>query len=257
MKTSLILLSFLLGTTLCAKGFATRYWDCCKPHCSWPMNVLDDNKARMCDIEGKKVLDFTNFLWEQNACVGGQATTCLSQIPWAVDDTLAYAFAAAPGGAENRCGKCYALTFDGKGNWENSVNNAKLKGKKLIIMTTNIGYDVVEGQFDLMIPGGGVGLFYGCDEVFKITDRESMGKTYGGLLSVCEEDIVGYKDNETDEDRYVKRKECLKDLCEKAFGNIPEALEGCMWHVNWFEAAGNPTYDWEEVECPKELADKY
>ena len=254
MKTYLILLLSLLSISISKKGFSTRYWDCCKPHCSWPMN--SDYKSRMCDIEGKNVLDFENYLWEQNACVGGQATTCLSQIPWAVNDTLSYGFAATPGG-ENVCGKCYELTFDGYGHWENSTSNAKIKGKKMVIMATNIGYDVVEGQFDLMIPGGGVGLFYACDEVFKVTDRSVMGKTYGGLLSVCEEDIVGYKSDETDEDRYVKRKACLKEQCEKAFGSIPEALEGCMWHVNWFEAAGNPSYDYEEVACPQELVDKY
>ena len=251
MKTLLLVIA-LIGSGICKKGFATRYWDCCKPHCSWPMNAKE--MASMCDIEGKKVLDKTEYLWEQNACVGGEATTCLSQIPWAINDELSYGFAATPGG-NDACGKCFELTFDGLGNWENSPNNAKIKGKKMVIMATNIGYDVAEGQFDLMIPGGGVGLFYGCDAVFKITDKATMGKTYGGLLSVCEEDIV--PTDLPDEELYQQRKDCLKDQCEKAFKGIPEALEGCMWHVNWFEAAGNPTYDWVEVDCPKELVDKY
>ena len=32
-------------------------------------------------------------------------------------------------------------------------------------MASNIGYDVARGQFDVMIPGGGVGLFNGCADI--------------------------------------------------------------------------------------------
>ena len=33
-------------------------------------------------------------------------------------------------------------------------------------MASNIGYAVSGGQFDIMIPGGGVGLFKGCASIF-------------------------------------------------------------------------------------------
>jgi hypothetical protein len=32
----------------------------------------------------------------------------------------------------------------------------------MIVQATNVGADVGEGQFDLAIPGGGVGLFNAC-----------------------------------------------------------------------------------------------
>ena len=34
--------------------------------------------------------------------------------------------------------------------------------KRMIVQATNIGADVFSGQMDLMIPGGGTGLFNGC-----------------------------------------------------------------------------------------------
>ena len=38
--------------------------------------------------------------------------------------------------------------------------------KKLVIKTANVGYDVAGGQYDVMIPGGGAGLFNGCAQIF-------------------------------------------------------------------------------------------
>ena len=244
---SIILLLALIGSCLSAKGYATRYWDCCKPSCSWPDHA-GDYKTRMCDKEGKNIISFEEDMWAKSACdPGGYATTCLTQQPWAVSETLAYGFAATPGGS-NCCGKCYQLTFTGTGNWENSENNARLKGKKMIVMATNIGYDVAGGQFDVMIPGGGVGVFNGCASIFS----GDMGEQYGGLLSVCEKEISA---DAGDKDGYQKRKDCLAKKCQQVFQG--EALKGCMFHVEWLEAAGNPSLEYEEVPCPEELKAKY
>ena len=65
MKTSIILLFFILGCAVSKKGFATRYWDCCKPHCSWPMN--SEYRAKMCDVEGKKVLDYETYMCDHES----------------------------------------------------------------------------------------------------------------------------------------------------------------------------------------------
>ena len=75
-------------------------------------------------------------------------------------------------------------------------------------MPSNIGYDVGGGQFDIMIPGGGVGQFNGCAQIL----GSNLGKTYGGLLSDCE-DEVGW--NGSDEEIYEKRKSCLTQKCKK------------------------------------------
>ena len=32
---------------------------------------------------------------------------------------------------------------------------------------------------------------------------------------------------------------------------------GCKWYADWYMAADNPTYNWEEVQCPQYLIDKY
>ena len=141
------------------QGFATRYWDCCMPHCAWPEH---GGKAKTCDAKGK------NFVQGgQNICAGGQNTTCTSQIPIIASDKVAYAFAATHANSGGKCGKCFALTFTGSGKYESKANHQALAGKTLVVMASNIGGDVEGNQFDIMIPGGGLGMFKnGCSQMF-------------------------------------------------------------------------------------------
>ena len=217
------------------EGYATRYWDCCMPHCSWPEH---GGSAKTCDATGKTPVSNTNG----SICSGGQGATCTSQIPIIVSDKLAYAFAATPGN-DNTCGKCFALTFTGRGKYETKANHQALKGKTLVVMASNIGYDVAGGQIDVMIPGGGVGLYNGCAGM----GWGSQGATYGGLLSDCENE-VGYSG-----DLLTKRKQCLTEKCNSSFANDAVAKEGCLFLATWMEAAGNPTHTYKEVECPAAL----
>ena len=221
------------------QGFATRYWDCCMPHCAWPEH---GGKAKTCDAKGKTPIGNNNG----SICSGGQGTTCTSQTPIIVSNKLAYAFAATPGN-DNTCGKCFALTFTGTGKYETKANHQALQGKTLVVMASNIGYDVQGGQFDIMIPGGGVGAFNGCANM----GWGSQGATYGGLLTECEES-VGY-----DGDLLSKRKQCLTEKCNKSFANDTEAKEGCLFLATWMEAAGNPNHTYKEVECPQALISKF
>ena len=220
-------------------GWATRYWDCCKPHCAWPDK--GGLKAHACDAQGNKINDDG----ASSMCDGGNAGTCVSQIPQVYNDTIAFAFAAVPGSAGGKCGKCFDLAFTGKGKYASDNNLAKLKGKHLIVIASNIGYDVAEGQFDVMIPGGGTGIFNGCASKM---GWGSQGAQYGGLLSECETES-GYTAS--------KYKSCLTSKCEKSFANDPKAKEGCLFLANWMNAAGNPLHNYKEVECPKELLDKF
>ena len=221
------------------QGFATRYWDCCMPHCAWPEH---GGAAKTCDAKGKTPIGNNSG----SICSGGQGTTCTSQIPIIVSDKLAYAFAATPGN-DATCGKCFALTFTGTGKYETKANHQALKGKTLVVMASNIGYDVQGGQFDIMIPGGGVGAFNGCAAM----GWGDQGAQYGGLLSKCE-DEVGY-----DGDLLTKRKECLKEKCNKSFANDTQAKEGCLFLATWMEAAGNPNHTYKEVECPQALKSQF
>ena len=226
------------------QGWATRYWDCCMPHCAQPAH---GGTASTCSANGGKTRIDNNS--NKNVCQeGGQGSTCTSQIPIIVSDKLAYAFAATPGN-DNTCGKCFALTFTGRGKYETKTNHEKLKGKTLVVMASNIGYDVSGGQFDVMIPGGGFGAFNGCSRMGWNIPQNTT--TYGGFLSDCENES-GY-----DGDVYSKRKECLTKKCNSAFANDTEAKEGCLFLATWMEAAGNPEHTYKEVPCPEALKAKY
>ena len=214
-------------------GYATRYWDSCKPHCAW--EGKGGPVARTCQTDGVTQAGSG----ESSVCDGGSAGTCFDQTPQIVNDTIAYAFAATPGGG-NDCGKCYMLTFKGTGasatNTPTDSHHKKIKGKHLIVMSSNIGYDVSHNQFDLMIPGGGPGAFNGCAKM----GISCAGAQYGGFLTTC-----NYK------------KDCLIQKCNSEYANNTSLKNGCLFLANWMDAANNPEVDFVEVECPQALKDKY
>jgi hypothetical protein len=46
--------------------------------------------------------------------------------------------------------------------WLASFTSGPVAGKKMVVQATNTGGDLGENHFDLLIPGGGVGIFNGC-----------------------------------------------------------------------------------------------
>lgn len=66
---------------------------------------------------------------------------CSSQSPWAINDNLAYGFAAVTADDNPPCCTCYKLTF----------TSTEIKGKTMIVQATNTGYDVSGTQFDLAV----------------------------------------------------------------------------------------------------------
>lgn len=213
-------------------GYATRYWDSCKPHCAW--EGKGGPVARTCHKDGSRA-----GTGETSACDGGPAGTCTDQTPQIVNDTIAYAFAATPGGG-NDCGKCYMLTFKGTGasatNTPTDDAHRSIKGKHLIVMASNIGYDVSHNQFDLMIPGGGNGAFNGCSQM----GLSCAGASHGGFLTTC---------------NYSKS--CLINMCNQEYANNTSMRNGCLFLANWMNAANNPEVDFVQVECPSALSAKY
>jgi len=223
-------------------GWATRYWDCCKPHCSWPEHA-HGNYSKQCTNKGQN----ESSDWSGGSiCSGGGLMTCTSQIPFTIDGCteMGFAFAAVPASNGGDCGKCFQLTFTGKGKYSTDENHTYIKGKKLIIMTTNIGGDVQQGQFDIMIPGGGVGMFNGCSSM----GWGPQGEQYGGLLSDCEKE-KNYKPKAT--------LTCLKEKCASVFSNDSKAKQGCLFLAEFMHGAGNPMHDYVEVECPEVLKSRY
>ena len=268
-------------------GWNTRYWDACKAHCSQTSTDGAEGKpkintqeeyaashytARVCNINDIEIPTFTyskglERYWigiqnTPNACqeadpASGGGFTCTDMAPVAVNDTLAYAFVAGSD-ATTSCGKCFHLQYDGSfkdadGNNAPKGTHKALKGKHIIVMASNIGHDVKPGQFDLMVPGGGPGIFNALQ--LQITKPGiEWGATYGGFLTYCQNgEKCGY------DGTLECYQSCVKDMCDAAFGdsNYPNLLRGCHWFADWFMAADNPTYQWEEVECPQYLVDKY
>ena len=76
-----LLIIALISLSLEETGFASRYWDCCKPSCSWTENAGSGNEARQCD----KKMNIINDYSAKSICEGGPAATCLSQIPFMMD----------------------------------------------------------------------------------------------------------------------------------------------------------------------------
>lgn len=194
-------------------GSTTRYWDCCKPSCAWRGNAGNVNGAvRTCDVNNQPL---GNQDARSGCDNGGEAYMCSNMSPWAVNDQLSYGFAAVRinGQSESTwCCACYELTF----------TSGPVSGKRMIVQAVNTGGDLGNNHFDLAIPGGGVGLFNGCDTQWG-APSSGWGAQYGGISS---------------------------NTCHE----FPQPLQaGCNWRFNWFQGADNPAVNFREVSCPSEL----
>ena len=215
-------------------GWATRYWDCCKPACGWPQNVGGRTPIQSCSQDDQPLSDNK----AKNACEsGGVAYMCHALEPWAVSDTLSYGYAAVSKGSDF-CGKCYQLQFTG-GSHNSSVDagSKALLGKTMIVQAINNG-GVGGDQFDLLVPGGGVGALDACSKQWGTKD---LGEQYGGFFLACQ------KSNDFD---YEKSKACAKAKCDSVFADKPELRTGCEWFTGWFGAPDNPALTYKEVTCP-------
>lgn len=203
------------------EGFATRYWDCCQPHCA----QFDGHK---CGQDGtSRTGDGTS------SCNGGGSFACYDEAPRAISDCLSYGYIAK---ANPNCGGCYRIQFTGEGEHDQADPGSQMiKGKQMIVKVSNTGSDVAGNQFDLMIPGGGVGMFNACSRQWNNND---LGSQYGGFLTTCTEMHNGFE----------ARKACVREGCMK----IPAgpAREGCLWFVDWLEIADNPRFTSQQTDCP-------
>ena len=247
-------------------GWGSRYWDCCKPHCSSPQNT--SRLTANCGTNGIDEIDCFKEVgneyatWLESTKSGcesdGIAYACYRHVPFAVCENLAFGFAAVPGASgSDKCGTCFQLDFDGGAhNGDVKAAHQMMKGKTMIVMASNIGHDVSSGQFDLMIPGGGVGAFSeGCRKQWgvDVTDENIVGKNLGGFISKCQ-DRLGWDAN------VDSLKECVRGMCDNLFGNDPsrrDLWEGCIWYVDWMNAVDNPTFKYKEITCPTELIELY
>jgi len=216
-------------------GWLSRYWDGCKPSCSWsgkPSN--GQGQCKECDRSNNKM---NTSDANRNSCDGGTAYTCWDMAPWSVNDNLAYGFAA--GHNDGQCGTCWELTFNGQANG-NATNAASLNGKKLVVMISNIGGDVQGNQLDFLVPGGGVGAFDAFSTQIGV-QKSALGAQYGGLVS----------------DGCQGKPDCLKQKCDNVFNGKDWLKSGCYFYANWMGAVDNPRYNAVKVDCPAALSDRY
>lgn len=201
--------------------WASRYWDCCKPHCAW-------HGMPSCGADG------TSRDGGDSACGGGSAYACYDEAPRAVGDDVSYGYVAVPNPS---CGTCFHLQFTGTGQHNPSDPGSRaIAGKHMIVKVTNTGGDVAGNQFDLMIPGGGVGL--NPDTCKRQWNASDLGPAHGGFLTGCS-------------GSHEEKKECVRQKCSL----IPagDARNGCLWFVDWFQAADNPNFRYEPIDCPSDM----
>jgi len=193
-------------------GVTTRYWDCCKPSCSWDGKAPVTAPVQTCSANGVTVLPTSTT----SGCNGGTAYVCNDNVPFAVNSTMAYGFAAASisGYTEStQCCACFALTF----------TSGPVVGKTMIVQVTNSGSDLSGNHFDLQIPGGGVGIFNGCQSQWG-APADGWGARYGGVSS------------------------------DSDCSQLPSQLQaGCHFRFGWFANADNPSMTFVPVTCPAEI----
>ncbi|XP_072379452.1 endoglucanase-like [Diabrotica undecimpunctata] len=231
MKSALILLAAVVAVALAehspeikfvrgglvGDGTTTRYWDCCKPSCSWKENIKTPSMVPVASCDKTGVTQLKPSV--KSGCDGGDAFMCNSQQPWVINSTLAYGFGAASfsGGIEyNSCCACLLLSF-----------TDQISNKKLLLQVTNTGSDLGRNHFDIALPGGGVGIFTeGCHDQWN-APWSGWGDQYGGVGS---------------------KADC---------NTLPKELQqGCTFRFDFFENANNPKVHFEQVECPAEIVAK-
>nr|BAF57356.1 putative glycosyl hydrolase family45 [uncultured symbiotic protist of Hodotermopsis sjoestedti] len=183
-----------------------------KPSCSWTGKASVSSPVKSCGKDGSSA----SVQDEKSGCDGGTSYMCADQVPRAVNDSYAIGFSAAVYGGYNEaaaCCSCFELTF----------TSGPVNGKKMVVQVTNTGGDLGSNQFDLAIPGGGVGIYNGCTSQYN-AGSDGWGSRYGGVSS---------------------RADCSQ---------LPSALQGgCQFHFDWFGGADNPSVNFQEVSCPSEL----
>ncbi|KAI8132779.1 hypothetical protein DS838_001875 [Geotrichum bryndzae] len=196
-------------------GKTTRYWDCCKPSCSWSGKADVSSPVAACKADGKTISDVN----DQSGCNGGDSYMCSNQQPFALNSTLAFGFVAASMvgyGESNMCCTCVLLTF----------NDGPVAGKQMVAQVTNTGSDLSSNHFDIAMPGGGFGIFsQGCPNQWN-SPASNWGQTYGGVSSASE--------------------------CSNL---PSELQTGCDWRWDFLENADNPSVSFVEIECPSQITD--
>jgi len=178
-----------------------------------------------------------------NICGGGGAGSgvsygCLSESPFTVASRdregrllfQRYGFAAA----NLPCCQCYTLTFQAP---------SPVAGQTMIVQVTNSGEDLGEKHFDLLLPGGGFGIFNG------VTCEDGCPPNGDPLFP---DDVWGAQ-----EGLWGQRYGGVSSAEDCAALPAP-AVAGCQWRFasEGLRGADNPAATYTRVACPPELYEK-
>lgn len=142
------------------------------------------------------------------------------------------------------CGTCYQLTFTGSSHDGTAdPGSAALCGASMTVQVINTG-NLNAGQFDLLIPGGGVGQNDACTTQFNVS-TSALGDTNGGLMFTCETN---------DNFNYSEYPACTLSACQTLFPNSTTMATGCEFIINWMKGANNPNLMYTQVPCPSALS---
>ena len=187
-------------------GRTTRYWDCCKPHCGIRGNVSSAfAPITTCSRQDVALTSFDT----QSACQNnGSAFMCQGNAPWAVSSTLAFGFAATKS-FNDVCGRCYQLQFTGQSSTRRHRSGLRQRwpARPWSCRRPTWATTWQAGQFDLLIPGGGVGLYNACSTQWGTSD---IGAQYGGFLASCKQQLGGAN--------HAALKNCVMERCTSVFG---------------------------------------
>ncbi|MDR1813112.1 MAG: T9SS type A sorting domain-containing protein [Candidatus Fibromonas sp.] len=244
-KLSIFVLTLLLGSFTANADWLSRYWDGCKPSCSWTGKPTAAGMGQ-CKECNKQDQLMTTSDQNRSACDGGTAYTCWDMSPVAQSTTLAYGFVAS-NPSKMSCGSCYELTFTGEGQHGTGPSHRALQGKKMIVMASNIGGDVANDQFDLLVPGGGVGAFDAfSNQIGK--NKSDLGSQYGGFLDQCpNNNLASVEANQS----------CIKTKCASVFAGKDKLKAGCDFYADWLMGANNPKFTSRSIDCPDYLKTAY
>lgn len=160
--------------------------------------------------------------------------------PQVVSSTMAYGFAAFNGAS---CGTCFQLTFTGTSNDGTADQGSQaICGSSIIVQVVNTG-GLATGQFDLLIPGGGVGQNDSCTTQLGVSTSQ-LGATFGGLMLTCEQN---------DNYNYSEYTSCTTSACATLYANSMTMQTGCDFIVDWMKGANNPNVMYTQVTCPSAL----
>lgn len=119
-----------------------------------------------------KIRNYKNKPEYMSACANGQKSNtygfaCPYMMMYSDDMILAsqkdnhyknFLYAVAGSANDDECGKCYQIQLlDAEREWKSNF-------KQLIVQVINSGHDVMRGQFDIFMGGGGFGYFTSCNK---------------------------------------------------------------------------------------------